>query len=81
MQRLLLGFEPVEAGVEPRRKYERVQPLRKQGQIAAMAGDGTEKSVTLFYAIPQRFYRVRVELIYLEACRCSWLASTTVIFP
>jgi Cu+-exporting ATPase len=42
-----LGLDQVEAGVEPRRKSERVQQLRQRGQIVAMAGDGINDAPAL----------------------------------
>jgi Cu+-exporting ATPase len=35
-----LGLDQVEAGMEPEDKHQRIQQLRQQGQIVAMAGDG-----------------------------------------
>jgi Cu+-exporting ATPase len=42
-----LGIDQVEAGVEPQRKHERVQQLRKKGHIVAMAGDGINDAPAL----------------------------------
>jgi len=42
-----LGLDQVEAGVEPRLKHERIQQLRQQGQIVAMAGDGINDAPAL----------------------------------
>jgi Cu+-exporting ATPase len=42
-----LGLDQVEAGVEPQRKHERIQQLRQQGQIVAMAGDGINDTPAL----------------------------------
>jgi Cu+-exporting ATPase len=42
-----LGLDQVEAGVEPQRKHERIQQLRQQGQIVAMAGDGINDAPAL----------------------------------
>src|SRR5204863_489673 len=42
-----LGLDKVEAGVEPQRKHERVQQLRQEGQIVAMAGDGINDAPAL----------------------------------
>jgi Cu+-exporting ATPase len=45
-----LGLDQVEAGVEPQRKHERIQQLRQQGQIVAMAGDGINDAPALAVA-------------------------------
>ena len=42
-----LGIDEVEAGVEPARKHERIQQLRQQGRIVAMAGDGINDAPAL----------------------------------
>jgi Cu+-exporting ATPase len=42
-----LGLDQVEAGVAPQEKYQRVQQLRQQGQIVAMAGDGINDAPAL----------------------------------
>jgi Cu+-exporting ATPase len=42
-----LGIDQVEAGVEPQRKHERVQQLRQEGRIVAMAGDGINDAPAL----------------------------------
>jgi Cu+-exporting ATPase len=42
-----LGLDQVAAGVEPKDKHERIQQLRQQGQIVAMAGDGINDAPAL----------------------------------
>jgi Cu+-exporting ATPase len=42
-----LGLDQVEAGVAPQDKHERIQQLRRQGQIVAMAGDGINDAPAL----------------------------------
>ena len=42
-----LGIDEVEAGVEPARKHERIEQLRREGCIVAMAGDGINDAPAL----------------------------------
>jgi Cu+-exporting ATPase len=42
-----LGLDQVEAAVQPRQKTERIQQLRQQGHIVAMAGDGINDAPAL----------------------------------
>jgi Cu+-exporting ATPase len=42
-----LGLDQVAAGVEPKDKHERIQQLRQEGQIVAMAGDGINDAPAL----------------------------------
>jgi Cu+-exporting ATPase len=42
-----LGLDQVVAGVEPKDKHARIQQLRQQGQIVAMAGDGINDAPAL----------------------------------
>ena len=42
-----LGLDQVAAGVEPKDKHERIQQLRRKGQIVAMAGDGINDAPAL----------------------------------
>jgi P-type Cu+ transporter len=42
-----LGLDEVAAGVEPKEKHERIQQLRQQGKIVAMAGDGINDAPAL----------------------------------
>ena len=42
-----LGLDQVEAGVAPQDKHERIQQLRRQDQIVAMAGDGINDAPAL----------------------------------
>jgi Cu+-exporting ATPase len=42
-----LGLDQVEAGVAPKDKHERVEALRREGSIVAMAGDGINDAPAL----------------------------------
>jgi Cu+-exporting ATPase len=42
-----LGLDLVAAGVEPMDKHERIQQIRRHGQIVAMAGDGINDAPAL----------------------------------
>jgi P-type Cu+ transporter len=42
-----LGLDEVAAGVEPKDKHDRIQKLRQQGKIVAMAGDGINDAPAL----------------------------------
>jgi Cu+-exporting ATPase len=42
-----LGLDEVAAGVEPKDKHDRIQQLRRQGKIVAMAGDGINDAPAL----------------------------------
>jgi Cu+-exporting ATPase len=42
-----LGLDQIEAGVAPKDKHERIQALRREGAIVAMAGDGINDAPAL----------------------------------
>jgi Cu+-exporting ATPase len=42
-----LGLDQVEAGVAPKDKYERIERLRRDGSVVAMAGDGINDAPAL----------------------------------
>jgi P-type Cu+ transporter len=42
-----LGIDDVEAGVDPTKKHKRIQALRSEGRIVAMAGDGINDAPAL----------------------------------
>ena len=42
-----LGIDELEAGVEPARKHERIEQLKREGRIVAMAGDGVNDAPAL----------------------------------
>ncbi len=42
-----LGIDEVEAGVEPARKHARIEELKREGKIVAMAGDGINDAPAL----------------------------------
>ena len=42
-----LGIDQVEAGVAPKDKYERIERLRRDGSVVAMAGDGINDAPAL----------------------------------
>jgi Cu+-exporting ATPase len=42
-----LGIDDVEAGVDPKKKHEKIKALRSEGRVVAMAGDGINDAPAL----------------------------------